>query len=857
LLSDRYRIESEIDTGGMATVYRARDLKHDRTVAIKVLRPDLAEAIGADRFLREIRTTANLSHPHILPLFDSGEADGFLYYVMPFVEGGSLQDRLDREGELPVEEAVEIAREVADALAYAHGKGVIHRDIKPANIMLEGGHALLADFGIAQAKAGAEVTKLTESGMSLGTPSYMSPEQISGDKALDGRADQYALGCVLYEMLAGHPPFAGTGVETVLRQHLAVDAPRVTGARPTVPKGVADAVHRALAKSPADRYRTVSEFEKALAGATLPLLARIPMGRARTLAYSAVALVVLVGVWDAWTWISGVERGGEAASDGASGSDLVPNRVLVTVFENDTDDPALDRVGVEATDYIIQGLGRLGVGLVEVVPLETARALKVPAGSMGRGEGAAGTGLGCPLAAGEGAGVLISGNVFAQGDSLRITGQILDVKACRVLWRLDPVTVSAGEPTPGFIKLSGRAAGAVASHLDPQGSWLEGGRPPPPSFEVYLEYSAALGASRYETKVEHLHRALALDSTYLSPRLYLSVEHYLNGDYSLADSQATIAEGFRDRGTPGEQAELDYYQAGSRGDREGAYLHSKRTADLTGTSFDLANHAHEAKQTNRPREVIEALSSLDPDDPDLSHFYWSDLSESHHMLGEFEEALSAAREGQARFPEAKDLVIHEARALAALGRTEEVLLIADEVERRWWPSEDLTLVGGFLLSYGQDEAADRVFRRVVTLVEELPEDRRESFRGWVTRGDALLLAGRTDEAREFLEKAAAVEPRIPGALVSLGVAAARRGDTRAAHSFADRIQEVDFPYDFGRKEYYRAWIAAALGDSVEAVELLREAFADGWSFDANLHAAPWLDPLRGYGPFEEWLRPKG
>ncbi|MGD2124298.1 MAG: serine/threonine-protein kinase, partial [Gemmatimonadota bacterium] len=247
-IADRYRIESEIDSGGMATVYRARDVKHERTVAIKVLRPDLAEAIGADRFLREIRTTASLSHPHILPLFDSGEAHGFLYYVMPFVDGESLADRLEREGELPLEDALQIAREVADALAYAHKKGVIHRDVKPANIMLEGGHALLADFGIAQARAEAEETKLTGLGASLGTPSYMSPEQVTGEEKLDGRADQYALGCVLYEMLAGRPPFGGEGIETVLRQHLAVEAPRITGSRPAVPKGVATALHRALAK---------------------------------------------------------------------------------------------------------------------------------------------------------------------------------------------------------------------------------------------------------------------------------------------------------------------------------------------------------------------------------------------------------------------------------------------------------------------------------------------------------------------------------------------------------------------------------------------------------------------------------
>ena len=241
-LKDRFTIEDRIGAGGMATVYRARDLKHERTVAVKVLNPELAVTLGAERFLREIRTAANLTHPHILPLFDSGEADGLLFYVMPFVKGESLRDRLAREGQLPVEEAVQIAREVADALGYAHEEGVVHRDVKPANIMLEGGHALLADFGIARARARAGEKRLTGSGMSPGTPSYMSPEQATGKEALDGRTDQYALACVMFEMLVGHPPFTGTGIDTILRQHVTADPPSVTQIRPSVPSGVATVI---------------------------------------------------------------------------------------------------------------------------------------------------------------------------------------------------------------------------------------------------------------------------------------------------------------------------------------------------------------------------------------------------------------------------------------------------------------------------------------------------------------------------------------------------------------------------------------------------------------------------------------
>ena len=202
-LADRYRIERELGQGGMATVYLAHDLKHDRDVAIKVLHPELAAALGGDRFLSEIKTTAKLQHPHILPLLDSGEADGLLYYVMPFVAGESLRARLDRETQLPIDEAVRIAREVADALGHAHAQGIVHRDIKPENILLQEGHALVADFGIALAVTAAGGPRMTQTGLSLGTPGYMSPEQAMGEKTLDSRADIYALGAVTYEMLTG------------------------------------------------------------------------------------------------------------------------------------------------------------------------------------------------------------------------------------------------------------------------------------------------------------------------------------------------------------------------------------------------------------------------------------------------------------------------------------------------------------------------------------------------------------------------------------------------------------------------------------------------------------------------------
>jgi serine/threonine-protein kinase len=268
-LGGRYRIERELGEGGMATVYLAQDLKHNRDVALKVLKPELAAVVGAERFVAEIETTANLQHPHILPLFDSGEANGLLFYVMPYVRGESLRDRLDRDKQLGVDEAVDIARKVADALDYAHERGVIHRDVKPGNILLsERGEPLVSDFGIALAVRQAGGDRITEAGLSLGTPHYMSPEQAAGSPDVDARSDVYALACVLYELLAGEPPFRAKTTQGVLAQILTEDPPPVDGLRRSVPPHVAAAIARALEKLPADRFAGAAELGRALGDAS-------------------------------------------------------------------------------------------------------------------------------------------------------------------------------------------------------------------------------------------------------------------------------------------------------------------------------------------------------------------------------------------------------------------------------------------------------------------------------------------------------------------------------------------------------------------------------------------------------------
>jgi serine/threonine-protein kinase len=310
-LAGRYTLEREIGSGGMATVYLAEDVKHHRKVALKVMRPELAASMGATRFLREIETAAQLQHPHILPLHDSGEADGFLYFVMPYVEGESLRTRLARGGELPVGEAVRVLRDVADALAHAHARGVVHRDIKPDNVLLSGRHALVTDFGVA--KAVSEATgrqSITTVGVALGTPSYMSPEQAAADPHIDHRADIYALGCLAYELLAGRPPFVGDSAQQVLAAHVTQAATPVTSGRPAVPPGVNTLVMRCLEKKPADRWQTAEEVLVQLEGLmtpsggvtptdTRPLTGvRVPVGPRRAVIgaiAAGVALVALAG----------------------------------------------------------------------------------------------------------------------------------------------------------------------------------------------------------------------------------------------------------------------------------------------------------------------------------------------------------------------------------------------------------------------------------------------------------------------------------------------------------------------------------------------------------------------------------
>ncbi|MGH7499153.1 MAG: protein kinase domain-containing protein [Gemmatimonadales bacterium] len=435
-LGDRYILERQAGEGGMATVFLARDLKHERSVAIKVLRPELSASLGGDRFLREIRVAATLQHPNILGLYDSGETEGLLYYVMPFVEGESLRHRLDREQQLPLHDALRITREAAEALQYAHERGIVHRDIKPENILLLGGHALVADFGIARAVSEAGGEKLTQTGMAIGTPYYMSPEQSLGSDRVDARSDVYSLGCVLYELLIGQPPFTGPNAMAIMARHSMERVPSLQVVRSSIPDEVEDIVLRALEKTPADRFQTMQEMVEALSEAeadvTMQRTAarraatasrRVPTGtvvtpilqppkpnrKAAWIAGGAVVvLLAAAGGWMLWR-----QRGAvSAAAAKASADGFDPHRIAVRYFESPTGSDSLAYVASGLTEGLIGQLDEVpGLSVISSNGVAAFRSDSIPPDSVAR-----------TLKVG----TLVEGSVEQNAGRLRVTVRLVD-----------------------------------------------------------------------------------------------------------------------------------------------------------------------------------------------------------------------------------------------------------------------------------------------------------------------------------------------------------------------------------------------------------------------------------------------
>jgi serine/threonine-protein kinase len=429
-LGDRYRVERELGQGGMAVVFLAQDLKHRRRVAIKLLKPELSAVLGGERFFREIEIVAGLQHPHILPLFDSGQVGGLLYYVMPFVEGESLRQRLAREQQLPLAVALQITREVGSALQYAHEHGIIHRDIKPENVLLSGGQAMVADFGIARALHAVSADQLTLSGMVVGTPQYMSPEQAGG--AVDGRTDQYSLACTLYEMLIGQPPFTGPSVQAIMARHSLEPVPSLRVVRQTVPQPVEAAIMQAMAKLPADRFASIHEFLSALESAEImsvppavPVTSRaLPQSRVRRRIMGGLAAAVLAGTA---MWMFLAER---PASGGNPASKITA--VAVLPFQEFGSHPD--------SSYLAEGITE---GLIaDLAQIASLKVISRSSGALAEGRAQSLTELGRDL----GVEAVVKGSIRRAGDSVRVDVRLLQAPDSAVLFAKHYQSLLGGLP---------------------------------------------------------------------------------------------------------------------------------------------------------------------------------------------------------------------------------------------------------------------------------------------------------------------------------------------------------------------------------------------------------------------------
>ena len=453
-LGDQYSIVREVGAGGMATVFLARDVKHDRQVALKVLKPELAAALGSERFPREIRIVAQFNHPHILSLYDSGESAGFLYYVMPFVDGESLAERLHREKQLPVPDAVRILREVADALAYSHSRGVVHRDIKPGNVLLSGRHAVVTDFGVAKAVSAAGGDKLTTVGIAVGTPSYMAPEQAMGETDIDARADIYALGILGYEMLAGRLPFEAKTAQGILAAHVMEVPKDIREVRPGIPDPLADALMRCLAKNPADRWQTADELVS-----HLEMIGSTPSGGITPTHTRPVPKVTLPRTKSPRSWIMGVVAavvliggaiGAWAMTRGGGGSGKIERVGVLAINDISGQDPLFVRAMQDALTTAIAQTGTVGVASVsdmmryangDTPDREVATKLNLDA--------------------------LVVTSVFRAGNVMRITVQFSDPVTTRSLWS-DTYERDVSDVLAAQSDIVNRIASGVRGALDPQ-----------------------------------------------------------------------------------------------------------------------------------------------------------------------------------------------------------------------------------------------------------------------------------------------------------------------------------------------------------------------------------------------------
>jgi serine/threonine protein kinase/tetratricopeptide (TPR) repeat protein len=838
-LDERFRIDRVLGGGGMATVYLARDLRHEREVAIKVLHPDLAAVLGADRFLTEIRVTARLHDRHILPLFDSGQADGTLYYVMPYVGGETLRARLDRELQLPLVDALGIARDVVAALDCAHRQGVIHRDIKPENILLADGQAFVLDFGISRAVSTAGGERITQPGIALGTPQYMSPEQASGRRDVDVRTDVYALGAVLYEMLAGEAPFTGPTAQAVIAKMMSSEPPSVRRMRPTIPESLDRVIRKALAPVPADRFASAGELARALSmddtSAESPSVATRPRRRWPFLAGALVLAIVATFA------ISRLRN---------QDPPLVDRRVLVVPFENRTGLRAHEALGAAAAADLTRQL--TAARLAEPVNLRES-------GDVARD--ADGRALGV-LARRIGASRILRGSYYKQGDSLRFEPQLLDSWNGDLAETIPPVVVPADAPSAALESLSQHVLAVFAVLTDRTfDAWRVASHPA--TYDAYLEYAAARRTGTATDRVAadyHLARATRLDSTFTLPLVWLMWDR----GCEVTDSVVNRLGPRLDRLPVFDRGVISMYHASCHGLRDVEYHAAREVYDSAPASGRAAVlFAFTARHNNHISEAVAAMEKLDSVQYGTSQMYWGNRLIPYHLLGKYELELSTANQALRYFPDNWEFMAMKGRALAALGRVDELRPLLDSMKsiplnaaQVGTPTGWMGYIARELRVHGHPNEARAVSDTVLAWFRARPPPTDPEVREELAR--ALYDAGRWEQAGKEVRQLLRADPTNIGLRSLAGAVAARLGDRRTVDRTDAWLASLKRPYLNGDNTFERARLAAILGERVRANDLFLQALDDGFAIFQRVgpHEDPDFDSIREMSAYKLLYRDK-
>ncbi len=824
-LADLYVLDREIGRGGMATVFRARERKHDRDVVIKVLDPAMTQVCGAERFLREVHIAATLAHPHIVQLIDSGDANGLLYYVMPWMGGETLRDRLGR-GALDVATGRAILRDMADALVFAHRAGVVHRDLKPENVLLTGGHAYLLDFGIAKLlDASTSASRITSPGLPLGTRRYMAPEQAFAAADVDVRADIFAWGVLGCELLVGQR-------EAITRAAVALRARR------DVPESLIALLMECIATDPEQRPSTMADVLARLEDivpAPPPVSARTRRGPV-LLGMGAMALAIVAFVL--------LRPRSDADGAARAGSAVLLEPIAVTVMRNETADSTLDVLGRFAGDWITDGLQRMDS--VRTVPWSESRLASERASSTGE-----------PLIATvrdeAHAGTIVTGTYYLLNDSLHLQAQLIDAASERVVATLAPIITPRHQPEAGIAQLRDRVMGAIAVARDDRVAALPGVTRAPPSFSAYQAFDEGFDrylAQQYQDAHVAFREAFRRDTTFTAALLFGARTAWNTRDFTVADSLMRLAHAReRDLG-PYYQASLRFIEALERGDGANARAAIERAAAIAPNSRAGFDHAVSLLNAGRARDAYVQLQRMDPDRGEMRGWgsYWTQRAHAEHLLGEHAAELQSTRAMAQRYPDRRVALVLHARALAAAGELRQL----DSALRAWeslpadvyW-SQGAAMVSALevLLHKGNDADARLYGQRAVAwLTNRLvasPSDRAHRY----FLGRALYALGRYNDARVYFEGLAREFPERIRYRGLAGLTAARRGDLQAA----ERWLSPAAVRDTGEVTLFRARFAAIAGDRERAIGLLTDAVhlgVDGfpWIPDA---AFPDLKTLAG------------